>query len=205
MTITSVSPPTGPAAGGTRIMILGSNFPQNPVVSIGGAWVYVASASSMMISVTTPGGVPGTSVDVLVGDRGGRSVTMARAFRYDGVAPAPSPTNPGTTNPGTTNPGGSAPNPGTSNPGTSNPGAPAPAPAPTTDPGTTNPTPPATTTPTPAGPAGTTYRPLPQYGAPTARGNLRLAPLTGNNPFASIGSWSRWRCTGMRCAGVPVR
>jgi len=199
ITITSVSPANGPATGGTRIMIMGANFPQNPVVSIGGAWVYVSSATSMTISVTTPGGVPGTAVDVLVGDRSGRTVTMARAFRYDAAAQAPT-TEPGTSNP---EPGPAAPSPG------QNPTTPTPGQNPTTDPGTTNPgsnpTPGTTAPSVPAGPAGTTYRPLPQFGQPTERAGLRLAPLTGRNPLSSVGSWTRWRCVDVRCAGVPVR
>jgi subtilisin family serine protease len=85
ITITSVTPDHGPAAGGTAMMIAGSGFPRYPVVTVGGRPAAVLSRGLASLTVATPGGDPGTTADVTVADRTDRSVTMPDAFRYDGT------------------------------------------------------------------------------------------------------------------------
>ncbi|GII21530.1 hypothetical protein Pme01_11270 [Planosporangium mesophilum] len=105
ITITSVTPANGPAGGGTAVMITGSGFPASPVVKIGGVGAYVSSRGPASLTVITPPGTAGSIVDVTVGDPTGKSVTMAKAFRYDavsGATPAPTTPAPGSSTPGTT-------------------------------------------------------------------------------------------------------
>ncbi|MGC9669557.1 S8 family serine peptidase [Planosporangium sp. 12N6] len=115
ITITSVTPANGPAGGGTTVMIIGSGFPASPVVKIGGVGAYVSSRGTSSLTVITPSGTAGSVVDVTVGDPSGRSVTMARAFRYDaapGATPAPGTTpTPGASTPAATPTGTAAPTP----------------------------------------------------------------------------------------------
>jgi hypothetical protein len=101
ITIASVTPDHGPATGGTAMLIAGSGFPEYPVVTVGGRPAPVLSRGLASLTVSTPGGGPGTTVDVTVADRANRSVTMRNAFRYDGT-PVGGPD-------GTTPPTGAAP------------------------------------------------------------------------------------------------
>jgi len=165
-------------------------------VSIGGVWAYVSSSTSVSITVVSPSGVAGSVADVLVGDRGGRSVTMPRAFRYDAAPATNTPDSNQPNNPQAPAPTGSVGPAPTGPAPTSGPTAPQ-APAPTV----TAPSQPAAS----PGPAGATRRTLPQFGPAVPGSGLRLAPITGGDPLAGMGSWSVWRCAGLRCSGVPVR
>jgi len=86
LTITSVVPPTGPAAGGTAVVITGTGFSTTgtTTVSFGGAAatnVSVLSATS--ISCTTPAGANGpVSVSVT---SGGNNGSLVAGFLYNSV------------------------------------------------------------------------------------------------------------------------
>lgn len=84
-TVTSVTPSTGPAAGGTSVKIAGSSFGAAPTVTFGGtAATSIMVSSATELTVTTPAGTG--VVDVTVTGPGGAG-TKAAAFTYAG-APA---------------------------------------------------------------------------------------------------------------------
>ena len=75
-TVGNVKPISGPATGGTRVEISGSNFQSSDAVTIGGLpAMNVTFVSSSMITATTPPGFPGEAV-VAVGN------ASATAFYY---------------------------------------------------------------------------------------------------------------------------
>ena len=109
MGVYTVSPSTGPAAGGTIVTIGGSGF--NP-----GSWVTfdgVPAASTTVIGLnqivaTTPAGLSGAST-VAVTQAGGFTARLAGGFTFTGTPPAGTPpvtTPPVTTPPVTTPPAG---------------------------------------------------------------------------------------------------
>jgi glucose/arabinose dehydrogenase len=59
--VTSLIPNTGPAAGGTQLIIVGTGFSTGTTVMIGGAAAAVTSVSSSAIVCTTPPGSPGAA------------------------------------------------------------------------------------------------------------------------------------------------
>jgi hypothetical protein len=84
-TITSVSPSTGPTAGGTRVTILGSDFHNDAEVTFDGSPASVLDRdASTGITVSTPSH-PAGSVDVLVTNPDGQEAVATSAFTY--VAP----------------------------------------------------------------------------------------------------------------------
>jgi hypothetical protein len=104
-TITSISPSSGPAAGGTSVTINGSNF-TGSTVKFGSAPASITSNAGNQMVVTSP---PGTgTVDVIVTNAGGTSVTSA-ADRFTYVSPPPPP--PPTSPPAVTPSSPSTPNP----------------------------------------------------------------------------------------------
>ncbi len=88
-TVTSVSPTSGPAAGGTTVTITGSNFGIAPTVKFGNTTASgVSTNSPTSISATSPAG-SGT-VDITVTSLGGTSATSAADhFTYLTVPGAP--------------------------------------------------------------------------------------------------------------------
>jgi len=64
--VTGVIPVSGPSSGGSAIIIKGTNFPENPMVLIGGVPATdVVRVSATRITATTPAGLPGmTTVTV---------------------------------------------------------------------------------------------------------------------------------------------
>jgi uncharacterized protein (TIGR03437 family) len=81
--IAGVSPPSGPAAGGTKVAITGSGFLPGLIVTFGTTQSVRASTivtSSSTISVATPAGTG--SVPVTVTNPDGQSATLANAFTY---------------------------------------------------------------------------------------------------------------------------
>ena len=191
ITIAAVTPAHGPAAGGTVVMITGSGLPAGAIVLFGGVPAYVAGGGVASLTVRTPSGTPGASVDVTVTDYTGRSASMRNAFRYDADSSVPGSAPGAGTQPDPVPGAGSQPSPGGSAP----------------DPGTTAPQPAAPGTPSPQSPAGTVLRPPPQLGAVTVVYGLRVAPVVGGDPLsaAAPGTWSNWRCTTVLCDGVVVR
>jgi len=81
-TITEVNPNTGPIAGGTTIIVLGTNFQQGATVEIGGkSATDVAVTSSTNITAKTPTADAGL-VEVAVTNPDGKSATLAEGFNY---------------------------------------------------------------------------------------------------------------------------
>ncbi len=89
-TISGVTPNGGPVAGGTTIAITGTNFSNhtnNPTITVGGvACASVVFNSDTQVDCVTPAGSEG-SVDIVVTNPSGQTVTSTGAFTY---ADAPS-------------------------------------------------------------------------------------------------------------------
>jgi N-acetylneuraminic acid mutarotase len=93
-TVTSVSPNSGPAAGGTSVTITGSNFTSASTVSFGTtAAMNVSCSTTTSCTATSP---PGTgTVNVTVTTPGGTSaITAADRFTYANPAPVISSLSP---------------------------------------------------------------------------------------------------------------
>jgi hypothetical protein len=92
--VTAVSPNTGPAAGGTSVIITGTNLSSATAVKFGGNTAAITANSATSITATAPAG-SGT-VDVTVTTAGGTSTTSsADHFTYTATAP-PASTGPPT-------------------------------------------------------------------------------------------------------------
>ncbi len=90
-TFTSITPANGPAAGGTTVTIVGTNFVSGGSlnVTIGGvAATNVVVADSTHITATTPAGTAG-SQNVVITNNDGQTVTATGAYTY---MPAPTVT-----------------------------------------------------------------------------------------------------------------
>ena len=84
LSVSSISPSTGPAAGGTEVMIYGTNFKEGATVTIGGNDAInpvVDPIAAMFITATTPRGRPG-SADVVVTNPDSESATLEVGFKY---------------------------------------------------------------------------------------------------------------------------
>jgi hypothetical protein len=86
-TVSSVSPNTGPTAGGTSITITGTGFVAGATVSVGGtACTGVVVVSATSITCSTPVGSAGT-VDVIVTDSNGTSASSVNdQYTYTAAA-----------------------------------------------------------------------------------------------------------------------
>ncbi|MCU1286141.1 MAG: hypothetical protein JWO13_2491 [Acidobacteriales bacterium] len=94
LTIASVSPTSGPQAGGTSITITGTALPSNATVTFGGtaATSIVVAPDGLSATVVTPGHTPAGAVDVVVTDpTSNTTVTLTGGFTYSA---APPPANP---------------------------------------------------------------------------------------------------------------
>ena len=81
-TVTSVSPASGPATGGTTVTVTGTGFTGATAVHVGTATAAFTVVSDTQLTVTTPAGTAGT-VDVTVTGPGGTSTTStADQFIY---------------------------------------------------------------------------------------------------------------------------
>jgi len=97
--VASVSPPSGPAAGGGELEIVGENLPEvlevvfgaDPVTGLGGQSVTVSNRlDSRTLRVTVPPGAPGV-IDLVVRDPAGLHVAVAgAAYTYLGPDSGPS-------------------------------------------------------------------------------------------------------------------
>lgn len=83
--ITSITPPGGPTAGGTQIVIAGANLDNATSVTIGGTAANVTANTGTSVTVTTPAGSAGAKSITLQTYDGVGSVTSSNAFTY--VAP----------------------------------------------------------------------------------------------------------------------
>src|SRR5215831_11977869 len=85
--LSTVSPTSGPAAGGTAVTLSGQNFAPGATVTFGGtAATNVVVVSGSRITAKTPPHAQG-SANVVVTNPGGRSATLANGFTF--VPPAP--------------------------------------------------------------------------------------------------------------------
>jgi hypothetical protein len=85
--ITSISPATGPRAGGTAVTITGVRFTGTSGVAFGGAAAAFTLVSDTQITAVAPAGTAGT-VDVTVTTAAGASQTVT-ADQYTYIQPAP--------------------------------------------------------------------------------------------------------------------
>jgi phospholipase C len=102
-TILSISPTSGPIAGGTATTITGTNFVTGATVKFGSvAATNVTVVNSAKITATTPANSPGT-VNVVVINPDNQSATLASGFTFAGAPPVITSTAPtsGTINGGT--------------------------------------------------------------------------------------------------------
>ncbi|HYH09888.1 MAG TPA: carboxypeptidase regulatory-like domain-containing protein [Thermoanaerobaculia bacterium] len=80
LTITGVSPATGPLAGGTTITVDGTNFTPQTTVSVGGAPATILGRTASQIVARTPAGAAGYAhVAVHAAER---QIALVHAFRY---------------------------------------------------------------------------------------------------------------------------
>ena len=90
-TVTSLSPATGPAAGGTAVQITGTNFEPGATVSFGlSAAAKVVVVNSTTITATTPPQVGGSS-KITVTNPNGTSGSLAGGFVYTSIPPSTQP------------------------------------------------------------------------------------------------------------------
>jgi len=92
--LTSVTPTSGPTAGGTSVTLAGSGFVPGPggsVVTIGGAAATVTSSTASTLVATTSAHAAGPQ-PVIVTNPDGQSATLAASFTF--VDPPPVPTDP---------------------------------------------------------------------------------------------------------------
>jgi IPT/TIG domain/Bacterial Ig-like domain (group 3)/Putative Ig domain len=95
-TVGSISPNSGPAAGGTSVTITGSNFQAGATVFFGGVAALSATISSATrIQVVTPAHAAGT-VDVVVQNPDLQTSTLSGGFAYNSIAPRLSSVSPNT-------------------------------------------------------------------------------------------------------------
>jgi len=81
-TVSAISPPSGPVAGGTPIAITGTGFLAGAKVSLGGTTATgVNVVSSTSITATTPANASGAA-NVVVTNTHGRSGTLSGAYTY---------------------------------------------------------------------------------------------------------------------------
>ena len=102
-TLTSISPTSGPSAGGTTITLAGTNFASGATVRVNGvAATGVTFVSATQVRATTPAGSAGART-VQITNPSGQSASLAGAFTYVGgpgltsVSPTSGPTAGGTT------------------------------------------------------------------------------------------------------------
>jgi hypothetical protein len=103
MTVTSVSPDSGPISGGTTLTVRGTGFVSGATVTFGGipaAVVTSTNANLGFITATTPAHTAG-AVDVAVTNPDGQAARLANGFTYltftlDFISPSSGTTNGGT-------------------------------------------------------------------------------------------------------------
>lgn len=80
-TLAAVTPNTGPAAGGTAVIITGTGFDSVTSVKFGGMTATITHETSTALEVTTPAGQAGV-VDVVVTTNDGHEVTSTAGFTF---------------------------------------------------------------------------------------------------------------------------
>ncbi len=92
-TVTSLTPTTGPVAGGTEVTISGSNFKLGAVVRFGTLNATLVSVAASRLVVRTPAQAEG-EVSVTVINSDGSGVQLPAAFTYRAAAPTISSVSP---------------------------------------------------------------------------------------------------------------
>jgi hypothetical protein len=95
-TISSVSPTSGPLAGGTVLTINGANFVSGAGVLVGGRSAATTFVSSSQLRATTPAGASAAAVAVQVTNPNGQSASRSNAFTYTGTTSGAQPSINGT-------------------------------------------------------------------------------------------------------------
>lgn len=97
-TVTAITPPAGPSAGGDGVTIRGSGFAPGATVTIGGAPARnIAVVDSGTITAITPAAAVGAA-SIVVTNSGGRSGTLLGGYEYLMVVPfSDDPLQPGRT------------------------------------------------------------------------------------------------------------
>jgi IPT/TIG domain-containing protein/carbohydrate binding protein with CBM4/9 domain len=101
--VTTVTPATGPLAGGTSLVISGANFLPGAKVTLGGTAALNVVSNGASITAVTPAHTAG-QVDVVITNPDGQSATASGAYAYQQPAPLLATISPatGSTNGGTT-------------------------------------------------------------------------------------------------------
>jgi hypothetical protein len=86
-TISSISPNSAPAAGGTSIYVNGTNLSYATGVTFGGVAGTVTAVTDTRVTVLTPVSATASSVDVVVSASGPASATSSGGFTYTPTSP----------------------------------------------------------------------------------------------------------------------
>jgi len=93
-TLDSISPSTGPTAGGTSVTITGTNFISGATVTIGGSQcIGITIVSTTSITAVTPPGTTGAKNIVVTTPRGSATLTGAFTYYADPAVTTISPTS----------------------------------------------------------------------------------------------------------------
>ena len=84
--LASLSPASGPTAGGTEVVLAGTNFDANTTVTFGGAAASITARSTTSLTAVSPAHSPG-AVDVVVHNGRGLTATLSGSFTYVGADP----------------------------------------------------------------------------------------------------------------------
>ncbi|MFD7524828.1 IPT/TIG domain-containing protein [Paenibacillus chitinolyticus] len=90
--ITSLSPISGPLAGGTKVTITGTHLTPGSELYVGSKKNAIQSLSDTQLVFITPAAVSAGKVDIKVVDSYGRETSLLQAFEYLAPPPAPKPT-----------------------------------------------------------------------------------------------------------------
>ena len=90
LSLTDVSPDSGPASGGTPLVVSGSNFQPGAALTLGGVGRPAAVDDPAHISTTSAPASAGTLGDLVVSNPGGESVRILEAFFTDFLDVPPS-------------------------------------------------------------------------------------------------------------------
>jgi len=86
--VTRLAPTSGPAAGGTEVVLAGSGFAEGASVTFGGAPATVRASTPTSLTVTTPAQIAGRA-DVVVSNPDGQKWMVAGGYEF--TAPPPRP------------------------------------------------------------------------------------------------------------------
>jgi hypothetical protein len=88
VSVTSVTPNSGPTTGGTVVNIAGANFVAGATVTVGSAAAAVSSVTSTSITATMPAGTAGAASVTVTNPNGGGTATLTGGFNYSSSSPS---------------------------------------------------------------------------------------------------------------------